>query len=452
LPLRVIAIFDIGKTNKKLFLFNEEYEIVYEESEQFIETLDEDGDACEDVEKLSSWVKSSIHRLFLQEKFKVEAINFSAYGASLVYIDEKGDVVTPLYNYLKKYPTPLKEEFYSSYGGEDRFCLETASPALGSLNSGLQLYRMKKEKPDSFALIRYVLHLPQFISFLVSGKVFSDITSIGWHTAFWDFSKKDYHEWVVKEELLYILPPIVSTATAIACHLQEQEFIAGIGLHDSSAALIPYLVSFREPFVLVSTGTWSISLNPFNQSPLTVDELKQDCLCNLSFDGRSIKTSRLFAGYEHDKLVKKISSHFNTSGGYYKQVQFNPVTTAKLRRGITGSLPIDQRDLSVFEDFETAYHQLMLELIAKQQQSTNLVLKSTNVKRIFVDGGFSQNSLYMHMLAEAFPGLEVYAASIPQASSLGAALAIHQHWNNHNVPKNLVELKHYPAGKDVVES
>ncbi len=452
MALPVIAIFDIGKTNKKLFLFNEEYEIVFEETEQFVETLDEDGDPCEDVEKLSSWIRHSIEMLFRQEKFKVEAINFSAYGASLVYIDGSGNVLTPLYNYLKKYPASLKDELYSAYGGEDKFCLDTASPALGSLNSGLQLYRMKKEQVSTFAQIDFALHLPQFISFLVTGKVFSDITSIGCHTALWDFFRKDYHDWVVKEELLYILAPIVSNSTAISCELKEHKFIAGIGLHDSSAALIPYLVSFREPFVLVSTGTWSISLNPFNQSPLTVDELKQDCLCNLSFEGKPVKAARLFAGYEHDQLVKRIASHFNASIGYYKQVRFNPVTAAKLRRGITGSLPLDQRDLSVFEDFETAYHQLMLELIAKQQQSTNLVLNGTNVKRIFVDGGFGQNSVYMHLLAEAFPGLEVYAASIPQASSLGAALAIHQHWNNHNVPRNLVDLKHYPAGKDVVES
>ena len=450
--MRVIAIFDIGKTNKKVFLFNEDYEIVFEETEQFDETRDEDGDPCEDVEKLSSWLINSIENLFRQEKFNVEAMNFSAYGASLVYIDADGNVLTPLYNYLKKYPPALKEAFYSNYGGIDQFCLETASPDLGNLNSGLQLYRMKKEKPNTFRFFKYALHLPQFISYLVTRQAFSDITSIGCHTALWDFSKKDYHEWVVKEELIYMLPPIVSSTTGIACNWHGHEFIAGIGLHDSSAALIPYLVSFREPFALISTGTWSISLNPFNQTPLTVEELQQDCLCNLSFEGRPVKTARLFAGYEHDQQVKRIGDHFNKSNSYYKQIRFNPVTTAKLRSRMAGSVPIEQRDLTVFEDYETAYHQLMLELIARQQQSTNLVLRGTNVKRIFVDGGFSQNPVYMHLLAEAFPELEIFAASIPQASALGAALAIHQHWNNHNVPKNLVDLKHYPAGKNVVES
>jgi sugar (pentulose or hexulose) kinase len=94
----------------------------------------------------------------------------------------------------------------------------------------------------------------------------------------------------------------------------------------------------------------------------------------------------------------------------------------------------------------------MLELIGRQQQSTQLVLNGTSVKRVFVDGGFSQNTVYMHLLASAFPDLEIYAASIPQASALGAALVIHQHWNNHNQFKDLVQLKHYPARVDIINA
>jgi hypothetical protein len=56
----------------------------------------------------------------------------------------------------------------------------------------------------------------------------------------------------------------------------------------------------------------------------------------------------------------------------------------------------------------------------------------------------------MHLLASAFPELEIYAASVPQASALGAALVLHQHWNQQNPYKDLIELKHFPAGKDVL--
>jgi L-fuculokinase len=76
------------------------------------------------------------------------------------------------------------------------------------------------------------------------------------------------------------------------------------------------------------------------------------------------------------------------------------------------------------------------------------VLKGTDVKRIFVDGGFSKNPIYMYLLAEAFPSIEVYAASVAQASALGAALAIHPHWNTKNLPADIIDLKLYSVAQN----
>src|SRR5436190_2742105 len=99
----VIAIFDVGKTNKKLFLFDRNYKIVYEKSAKFIETIDEDGDTCENLESLRLSVFDSLREVFKMKEFSIRAINFSTYGASFIYIDESGHPLTPLYNYLKKY-------------------------------------------------------------------------------------------------------------------------------------------------------------------------------------------------------------------------------------------------------------------------------------------------------------------------------------------------------------
>ena len=123
------AIFDIGKTNKKLFVFDENYRIVYEKGEKLPETQDEDGFPCEDVQLLAKWVRNSLNEVLQLPDFQVKAVNFSAYGASFVYLDEQGKILTPLYNYLKPYPEKLKLEFYGKYGGEEKLASETASPA-----------------------------------------------------------------------------------------------------------------------------------------------------------------------------------------------------------------------------------------------------------------------------------------------------------------------------------
>jgi sugar (pentulose or hexulose) kinase len=452
----VIAIFDIGKTNKKLFLFDEQYNIVLEKSEQFAEITDEDGDACEDLAALTKWVQACLHNVFQDKRFQVKALNFSTYGASFVHIDKEGKAVAPLYNYLKPYPADLQAGFYRKYGGELSFSIHTASPILGNLNSGMQLYRLKYKKPELFERIHYSLHLPQYMSYLVTGRAYSDITSIGCHTGLWNFPQNHYHEWIYREAINEKLAAIFPSDQLMPSQWQGQALLTGVGLHDSSAALIPYLFHFTEPFVLISTGTWCISLNPFNQTRLTYEELQQDCLCYMEYRGKPIKASRLFAGYEHEQQTKRLAAHFNVAPDYYKTVAFNAdlLNTSNTaanagadskagKSAMVQESAFGARDLATFATYEAAYHQFMADLMTQQVASLNLVLHNSPVKKIFVDGGFGKNPLYMNLLANAFPQHEVYAASMAQASAIGAALAGHSAWNKVTPSSDLIVLKSY---------
>ena len=454
---KVIAIFDIGKTNKKLFLFDENYKIVYENSTRFIETEDEDGFPCENLASLKVWIEDSLKEIFQLKDFNIKAINFSTYGASFVYLDNQLQSFTPLYNYLKPYPTLLQNQFYEKYGGEEEFSFRTASPVLGSLNSGMQLYRIKYEKPEIFRQIKYALHLPQYLNNLIASGIFSDITSLGCHTNLWDFPSQKYHQWVKEENILQKLGPIVPSDHTINTCLSGENRAVGIGLHDSSAALIPYFKNFNEPFVLISTGTWCISLNPFNHTSLTKEELRNDCLCYMSYEGKPIKASRLFAGQDHEQQIKRIGTYFNLSPAKYQSIHFDPLVRKKLKgtdgnkeypQNIPGSFKessFSKRDLSLFNNDEEAYHQLMIDIVEQQYNSTQLVIKGTAVKRIFVDGGFSNNSIYMNLLASKFPAIEVFAASMAQATALGAALCIHKSWNKKELPGDNIELKYFSS-------
>jgi sugar (pentulose or hexulose) kinase len=447
----VIAIFDVGKTNKKLLLFDEHYDVVYEESKKLEEIKDEDGFSCEDVGELTNWIKTSFDKLLKDDRFDIKAVNFSAYGASFVYLDSKKEVMLPLYNYLKPYPKKIQEQFYKTYGGESMMAKQTASPVLGNLNSGMQLYRLKYEKPEVFEKIKYALHLPQYLSYILSAKLNTDITSIGCHTNLWHFQHNKYHQWVDKEGITDKLPAVLKcTDTAAVIH---GHIAVGAGMHDSSAALIPYLSSFSEPFILLSTGTWCISLNPFNHSQLSDYELDQDCLCYLSYEGKPVKASRLFAGYEHEQQVKRLSEHFRKPADYYATINADTSLLKRTKQGkkeliikesaMVGQSAFAKRKLDSFGSYEEAYHQLIADIIIQQVRSTNIVLKGTEVKKVFVDGGFGKNPIYMQLLASSLPGIEVYAASVAQATAMGTALAIHHKWNKLPVPADMVKLKSY---------
>jgi len=452
----VIAIFDIGKTNKKLFLLDEQYRIVFERTAKFTEITDEEGDPCDNIESIRHSATETLGELLKEDSYEIKAVNFATYGASFVYIDAYGKVLTPLYNYLKAYPEALKSKFYCDYGGEEKLSLETASPVLGSLNSGLQLYRLKYEQPEVFKKLRYALHLPQYMSYVIGNFACSDLTSVGCHTHLWDFEKNEYHDWVHAERLMGVLPHLYPADKVVSADFMGYTLKVGTGLHDSSSALIPYLSTFQEPFALISTGTWCITLNPFNEQPLTSAELKQDCLCYLSYTGNAVKASRLFAGNEHEVQTKRLAAHFQTAELHYRHISFNEGYYNELLQKSRNeeretNIPallhkFGSRSLADYNTYDEAYHQLIFDLVKAQVVSSTLVLENTPVKKLFVDGGFGNNPLFMQMLADALPGYEVFASSVPQATALGAAMAIHQHWNSQPIPPDLVTTKRYAPG------
>ncbi len=421
----VIAVFDIGKTNKKVFLWDTSFQIVFEKQQYFAETVDEDGFACEDLPTLQQWIVSTFTELCHMPEFELIGLNFSAYGASFVYVDQTGEPVAPLYNYLK----PASVLFpYWDFGGEAEFARKTASPILGNLNSGLQVYaaRLKPFWPEVFK----AFHFPNYLASLFTGKFLSEITSIGCHTALWDFDKGQYHPWVSAIEDR--LTPI-STVSFIAI----DGIHYGLGLHDSSAALVPYLRSISEEFVLLSTGTWCIAMHPFNESPLTADELANDVLCYLQPNGNPVKASRLFGGHFHEEQVARMEAHF---GGSFRDLKFtNEVYELKPRASSVFESAFASRDITDFTDLASAYDQFMVDLVGQQIFSLNLLLKDAPVKQLLVDGGFSKNEWYMRLLARAFPELEVYAAEVAQASALGAALMVY----TGDTPTDLIQLKRY---------
>ena len=439
---RVIAIFDIGKTNKKCFLFDEDYNIVFEKTTNTTEIPDEDGFLGDNIDELNNWLLATWREVKQLQEFDIKALNFSGYGASFVQVDKSGKPVTPLYNYLKPFSPKLLEEFYNKYGGKNEFPKITASPILGNLNSGMQLLGLKYEKPEVFKKTYFALHLPQYLSSFFTHQFYSEMTSIGCHTNLWDFTKMTYHHWVENEGIDKILAPIKASNFTI----EKENTSIGVGLHDSSSALIPYLKHQIEPFLLISTGTWSISLNPFNNSSLTDFELENDCLSFLSFEGKKVKAARLFAGHFHEVQTKRIAEYFNADVKFYKEIKFdeNIIKTIVPNKNINVfQCDFEKREISNFDCIEKAYHQLIVDIIEQQVFSSGLVLKNSEIKNIYVDGGFSKNEIYMKLLAKKFPDYNIYAAEVAQASALGAALILHDFWNKKPISDTIIQTKNY---------
>jgi glycerol kinase len=165
----------------------------------------------------------------------------------------------------------------------------------------------------------------------------------------------------------------------------------------------------------------------------------------------------LFAGNEHEKQIKRIAEHFGVPVATISAVRYRNEVVESLSASSPGAakaitdLPLpkesefNRRSLSEFKDYITAYHQLMCDIMEVQVAYTKLVIGSNPLSGIYVDGGFSKNDIYMKLLAKSFPGYVVAAATVAQSTALGAALAIHQHWNELAIPGDLIELKLYSS-------
>ncbi len=158
----VVLIFDIGKTNKKVLIFDRNLEIVHEEETIFEEIPDDDGFSGDDIEKIEDWIVASCEKHMADDNYIVQGINFTTYGATLMYLDEKGERLTPAYNYLKPMPEGVVEPLYKSFGGKAEFCRNTASPALGMLNSGFQALWLKSEKPEIFKQVKSIMKVVEY--------------------------------------------------------------------------------------------------------------------------------------------------------------------------------------------------------------------------------------------------------------------------------------------------
>jgi len=453
---KVIAIFDIGRTNKKILLFNEDLKIAYQQEKEFETAFDEDGFECDDLDLIEAWIKSSLSELIANSKFDIVGVNFCTYGASLVFLDEQENRLTPLYNYLKKIPDTIYSSLFQKYGGKVEFCRKTASPSLGLfLNAGVQLLWLKQQRPEVFKKLKWILHFPQFLSFLLTGKVYAESTSIGCHTFMWDFDDNCYHQWL--NDAGISMPDPISNSYSIPIEFSEKEMEVGIGIHDSSSALVPYFHVSKNKFILISTGTWCIIMNPFNHSPLTKNELKNGCLAYLNIDQQPIKSSRFFLGHIHDVNLKRLREWFTLDEEHTKDISANETLLKSYFEGkrqaakfFTDGIPdgyIDNSiDLSQFNNFSDAYHCLMYSLVLRNAESINLIsMSDEKINQFYVSGGFARNEIYLRLLATFFPEKEIFTSEVDNASALGATLVIWHAMGSKHKPKIKLNLCRWDA-------
>src|SRR5579883_3374020 len=292
-----VAVLDIGKTNVKLALFDEG-RLLWEKSAPS-RVLPGPPYPHEDVDGAWSFLLDALRQAALAHK--IGAIVPTAHGAAGALIGES-DLAAPVMDY----------EFAGVEGIEPDYARlrppfsESLSPKVpAGLNLGRQLAYQKWRCPDLFAKAKHFIAYPQYWAWRLTGVAASEVTSLGSHTDLWVPREGHVSSLVKALGVEPLFPPLkrafdrlgpikpdIAAATGLA-----PETSVFCGVHDSNAALLPYLVSRQAPFTVLSTGTWVILLSV----GLALDQLdpRDDTLANVDALGRPTATGRFMGGREY---------------------------------------------------------------------------------------------------------------------------------------------------------
>lgn len=448
-------IFEIGRYRKKVVVFDQEFVCIGEVGSPVEEIADEDGIRTIDLLALQHWVMDTFAEWNNKEDIEIKGVNFTTFSGALVHINEQGKPITPVYSFLKRYPRETENAFMEQFGPLTALCEKVASPFQGMMNTGLQLYWLKKNKAESFKKVKYSLHLPNYFSYLFTNEVVSDYSNIGLHTFLWDFQKNTYTDWLQTENLSSIQLPLKRAATTFPFK-ENASIKVGVGIPYSVATLKAVQELSREPFLLVSSKTWTLNSNPYAKTTLSPLQIKYDCFYYMDANAQKVVASRVYAGNEHQRQVKHLAEYFQKPLDYHKNIALDVNIVWDLRKRFVQATPSTadvhllydcpfvERNLNQFKTYEEAYHQFILDLVAQEVAALKQIEGYATLRKVIVEGDFSDNELIMQLLAEALFDKHVYALRSQNLAALGAALVISEDWREPNQPLNLkLELTRY---------
>jgi len=425
-PPRHIAVIDIGKTNAKLVLFDArtQTQIAVRSTPNTVIAAEPYPHA--DVERLWRFILESLSRFGAGHG--VDGISITTHGATAALVDGH-DLVLPVLDYEHAGPDGLGP----AYDAVRPDFTESLSPRLpGGLNLGAQLFWQARTFPDAFARAKAILTYPQYWAWRLTGRMASEVTSLGCHTDLWAPARKDFSSLVARMAWRDLFPPVTPAASVLGGLLPALAAQTGLsaglpvtcGIHDSNASLLPHLEDGAGPSTIISSGTWTIAMTMGGStSGLDPD---RDSLANVDAFGRPVPTARFMGGREFDLLVPQVAEPTpeDVAGVIAADIQALPSF-------VPGVGPFGDRQPGWTQDpngldagMRTAAASLYLALVAAE----SLTLCGLG-RRIVLEGPLARNGLFASALAR-LTGAPVHASGDGTGTSLGASLLFGGHAEN----------------------
>ncbi|MCE5256962.1 MAG: carbohydrate kinase [Spirochaetaceae bacterium] len=468
---KAIAVIDIGMTNKKIAIYDEELNLLALKKRLF-EPVMVDGVEAHDLAGMEAWFFATLKAFSVC--FDIKAIAVCTHGATFVCTDDEGNPVVPCFYYTHEPGPEFHKRFYAMAGRPEELQAITGTPNLSAMiNPAKGLFFAKEKCPEEFASATRVLPFPQYWGMRLTGKAGVEGTYIGCHTYLYDWKKDRYSSVADKLGITEKLPfPLHDSWDILGTLLPEVAEKTGLstttivtmGIHDSNASLLPYLSKgYGTEFVINSTGTWCVLMHPQEKFEFAEDELGKVVFFNRSAYNKPVKTAIFLGGKEYEVWTEAIGKARAAASGASAGAAVGgtgaeapgPGDETELYNSIlrdasefilpeivpgSGQFPGSQAraieatnvyNYSSIEKGESAPAFLSVPARAAAILNLSLVfqtivaLQRTGLKtgqRIYTEGGFRNNAAYNALLATALPDNPVFLTDMSEATSFGAAL------------------------------
>jgi len=418
-----VAVFDLGKTNMKVVVFDAAGAVVAERSAPNAPLAPNATWPYLRLDTARAWsfLVGALRELATQ--FPIEAISISAHGAAGVLVTDECDALPAV-----DYEFDIDRDIAAEYDKVRPPFEETLSPNLPrGLNLGRQVYYLQRRFRAEFNAARAFLAYPQYWAWRLSGVAATEFTSMGSHTDLWRPYEGRLSSLVEKFgwrrlfptlrkawETLGPLKPEVAAATGLKPNVRVI-----CGAHDSNASLVPHLMSRRDPFTVISTGTWVIIMAVGGKACL---DPEADMLANVDVRGVPVPTARFMGGREFAILAGETpadADEADVAAMVASGVMALPAFTDQggpfgARKGrIEGPAP------------ETPETRTALAALYAALVTAHVLKRLEAPGDLIVEGGFTRSPAFAAILAGLMPGRRVVIAPASAGAAAGAALLAH---------------------------
>ncbi|MFP3043480.1 carbohydrate kinase [Treponema primitia] len=448
-----IAVIDIGMTNKKVAVYDGNLVQLDTRYRNFAPKMI-DGLETHDLEAMEDWFVDQLRDF--AKKYAIKAIAISTHGATFVCVGKDGKPSLPCIYYTHEPGDDFHRQFYERFGSPVDLQARTGTPYFKAMiNPGKGIFFAQNKYPQGFKNTVHLLMYPQYWGYRFTGKTGAESTYMGCHSYLWDpfgsclstvaeglgvaslMPAKLNHSW----DILGTITEDFARKTGLS-----RDVMVTMGIHDSNSSLLPHFAKKGETgFLLNSTGTWCVSMNPVKEYRFSPDELGKVVFFNISAFGKPVKTSIFQGGQEFETWSKVLMDIHKREDlpPYNKELYLRVLRekkaflTPELTAG-TGQFPQSKprvvedgrtyhfADFSTnlpacFKKYETGFALLRISLVMQSLTAFERIGLLPGVE-VFTEGGFRKNEAYNILLSSALKNNSVFLTDIAEASAFGAAM------------------------------